>query len=87
VPYGTPGTPDLGERLEPFVTEHDGLLMANHGAVTMGATLDEAQMRMERLEPSATISLAARLLGRMAPWSPDQVASLGAPRAGARERA
>jgi len=59
VPYGTPGTPELGDRVEPYLAEHDALLLANHGAVTMGRTLDQAWIRMESLEHAARI-VAAR---------------------------
>lgn len=76
VPYGTPGTPELGQRIAPFLLEHDALLLANHGAVTMGSTLDEAQIRMESLEHSAKIILTARLLGKVNPLGPEDVARL-----------
>lgn len=76
VPYGTPGTPELGERIEPFLARHDALILANHGAVTMGSSLDEAQIRMESLEHSAKIILTARLLGRVNPLAPGDVARL-----------
>jgi L-fuculose-phosphate aldolase len=65
VPYGTPGTAELGQQLEPFITGYDALLLANHGAVTMGATLMDARIRMESLEHAAKIILTARLLGRV----------------------
>jgi L-fuculose-phosphate aldolase len=76
VPYGTPGTPELGERIEPFIGGHDALILANHGAVTMGSSLDEAQIRMESLEHSAKIIFTARLLGRVNPLSPTDVRRL-----------
>jgi len=67
VPYGTPGTPELGDRVEPYLAEHDGLLLANHGAVTMGTTLDQAWIRMETLEHAARIIMAARAIGEPQP--------------------
>ena len=71
VPYGTPGTPELGDRVMPYLQGHDALLLANHGAVTMGKTLDEAWIRMESLEHCARIILAARLIGRPRPLRRD----------------
>jgi L-fuculose-phosphate aldolase len=62
VPFGKPGTPELGDRVEPYLAEHDALLLANHGAVTMGTTLDQAWIRMETLEHAARIILTARVL-------------------------
>jgi L-fuculose-phosphate aldolase len=82
VPYGTPGTPELGDQVEQFIAEHEALLLANHGAVTVGRTLDAAWIRMESLEHAARIICTAHTLGRVNELTPDQVARL----AGARER-
>ena len=84
VPYGTPGTPELGDRVAPYLDEHDALLLANHGAVTMGRTLDEAWIRMESLEHAARIIMAARALGEPRPLDPAAVQRLEALRALAR---
>jgi L-fuculose-phosphate aldolase len=62
VPYGKAGTPELGDRVVPFLEGHNALLLAKHGAVTMGGTLDEAWIRMETLEHSARIIVAAMSL-------------------------
>jgi L-fuculose-phosphate aldolase len=78
VPYGTPGTPELGDRVEPYIDRHDGLLLANHGAVTVGATLELAWIRMESLEHAARILFAARALGRVTELPSDAVARLEA---------
>ena len=80
VPYGAPGTPELGERVRPFAREHDALLLANHGAVTLGPTVEAACYRMESLEQGARILLVARLLGGARPLTPEEVARLVAPR-------
>ncbi len=76
VPYGTPGTPELGDQLEPYLGGHDAWLLANHGAVTVGATLDVAWIRMESLEHAARIVLTARALGRVTELPSDAVARL-----------
>ena len=78
VPYATPGTPDLGKRVIPYLAGHDALLLANHGAVTMGRTLDEAWIRMESLEHGARIIAAARAIGRPQPLDAPAVARLEA---------
>jgi L-fuculose-phosphate aldolase len=80
VPYGAPGTPELGERVRPFARDHDALLLANHGAVTLGPTVEAACYRMESLEQGARILLVARLLGGARPLSPEEIARLVAPR-------
>ncbi len=76
VPYGTPGTPELADELEPFIQQFDSLILANHGAVTMGRDLDQALIRMESLEHAAKILLTARLLGRVNTLSWNDVARL-----------
>lgn len=65
VPYARPGSRELAERLEPFLADHDAFLLANHGATTVGPTLELAHQRMESLEHAARILLLARLLGRV----------------------
>ncbi len=37
--YGTPGTPELTDAIEPLVQSYDAVLMANHGVVTYGPDL------------------------------------------------
>ncbi len=78
VPFGMPGTPELGDRVEPFLggKQHRALLLANHGAVTMGKTLDEAWIRMESLEHSARIIAAARAVGEPKPLTAQVVERL-----------
>jgi L-fuculose-phosphate aldolase len=85
VPYGTPGTPELGDRLEPYLAGHEAWLLANHGAVTVGATLDAAWIRMESLEHAARIIFAARAFGRVNELSPEAVTRLETQRDRARE--
>jgi len=80
VHYGTPGTPELGDRLEPYLAGHNAWLLANHGAVTVGPTLDAAWIRMESLEHGARIIWAARALGRVNELTSDAVARLEAHR-------
>ena len=66
----------MAERIAPFVQRHDAWILANHGAVSVGASLDEAQIRMETLEPGAKIVFTARLLGRVNPLATDEVQRL-----------
>jgi L-fuculose-phosphate aldolase len=81
VPYGMPGTPEMGDRVEPFLADHEAMLLANHGAVTLGRTLDEAWIRMETLGHTARIHFGARVLGRVTALDPGAVARLKALRA------
>jgi L-fuculose-phosphate aldolase len=62
--YGTPSTAELPEAVRKYIKAHDGMLLANHGAVTCGNSVFNAHFKMETIEHFATISLVARLLGR-----------------------
>jgi L-fuculose-phosphate aldolase len=59
VRYATPGTPELSDAIEPYVHGYDALLLANHGAVACGPDIATAFFRMEAIEHSAKITLAA----------------------------
>lgn len=74
--YGTPGTPELTDALEPLVPDHDAILMANHGVVTFGASLENAFMKMETVEHFAKISLVTHLLGHEQPLGEREVEKL-----------
>ena len=37
--YGTPSTRELADTVAPYVKAHDGMLLANHGALALGADL------------------------------------------------
>ena len=62
-PYGTQSTYEVPDAIAPYLQEHDVLLLANHGALTVGADAITAYYRMETLELFAKISLTAHLLG------------------------
>jgi len=62
--YGTPSTAELPEAVRKYIKAHDGMLLANHGAVTCGPSVLAAYYKMETIEHFAHISLVARLLGR-----------------------
>ncbi|WP_455013715.1 class II aldolase/adducin family protein [Hominenteromicrobium sp.] len=62
-PYGTPSTYEVPDAIAPYLQEHDVLLLANHGALTVGCDALTAYYRMETLELYAKISLTAHLLG------------------------
>jgi L-fuculose-phosphate aldolase len=61
--YATPSTRALPEAVSQFIKAHDGMLLANHGALTVGADLFSAYFKMETIEHFAHISFIARMLG------------------------
>jgi L-fuculose-phosphate aldolase len=74
--YATPGTVDLCDSIEPFMEDHDAVLMANHGVVTCGDDLLSAYMNMETVEHYAKISLVAHQLGTKRSLTDEQVQGL-----------
>jgi len=62
--YATPSTRELPEAVRKYIKAHDGMLLANHGALTVGTDVYSAYYKMETIEHFAKISLVARLLGR-----------------------
>ena len=62
--YATPSTAELPEAVRKYIKAHDGMLLANHGALTVGPDLFAAYYKMETIEHFAKISLVARMLGR-----------------------
>ena len=62
--YGTPSTQELADEVDRHIAVHDGLLLANHGALTVADGLLRAYYKMETIEHFARISVVARLLGR-----------------------
>jgi L-fuculose-phosphate aldolase len=74
--YGTPSTRELADAVTPYLKAHDGLLLANHGALALGRDLFSAYYKMETIEHFARISLVARLLGRERLLSREEVERL-----------
>ncbi len=74
--YATPSTKELPEAVRKYVKTHDGMLLANHGALTLGADVFAAYYKMETIEHFAKISLVARLLGGERLLSRDEVTRL-----------
>jgi len=75
-PFAMPGTPALAQSMEQFIPDHNAVLLANHGAVTYGETLQQAFWRMETLEHVAKITLVTRVLGQQNPLAEGDVRRL-----------
>jgi L-fuculose-phosphate aldolase len=74
--YATPSTKALPAAVRKYIKAHDGMLLANHGALTVGADLYGAYYKMETIEHFAKISLVARLLGQENLLSREEVTRL-----------
>ena len=62
-PYGTPSTSEVPDAIEPYLEEHDVMLLENHGALAVGSDVITAFYRMESLELWAKITINAVILG------------------------
>lgn len=75
-PYATPSTEEVPDSIAPFLTEHDGILLANHGALTVGENLISAFYHMESLEQYAKISMNIKFLGGAEDLPQDRIEKL-----------
>ncbi|MCI8423011.1 MAG: class II aldolase/adducin family protein [Lawsonibacter sp.] len=80
-PYATPGTQEVPDAVAPFCNSHNGILLANHGALTWDEEPMQAYLRMESLEHWATVTLYTRLLGQANPIPAEKLSALRAVRA------
>jgi L-fuculose-phosphate aldolase len=64
IPYGTPSTHELADNVADAICGAQALLLANHGALTVGDDVYRAWERMETLEQVARVALLTRIIGR-----------------------
>lgn len=79
VPYGRPSTPELAEKLAPFVRHHNVFLLQNHGSVAVAASVREAYHRLQVAEAYAKTIWAAEALGGAQPLTEAQITALPLP--------
>ena len=76
--FAMPSTDQVPRSIEPFLADHNAVLLANHGAVAWGEDLWSAFDRLETVEHTAKILLNARLLGGGVPLTAAETAELKA---------
>ena len=75
LPYFPPGDPNLAEAVGKVAAKHNAVLLANHGPIVAGTSLEAAVNAMEELEETAKLHLL--LHQRKTKYlTPDQVAAL-----------
>jgi L-fuculose-phosphate aldolase len=74
--YATPGTDEVPASIREAIQDYDAILLAHHGSLTVGSTLWEAYLRLEKVEHTAQITLAAQQLGRVRTLTPEAVRKL-----------
>lgn len=61
-PYATPSSTENRDAIAGLIAQHDAIILAHHGSLTVGRNLDEAFTRLEILEHTAkTIALASQI--------------------------
>jgi L-fuculose-phosphate aldolase len=66
-PYAAPGTQDLALSISDPIKTHNAVLLSNHGSLTVGKTLEEALIALERMELAAQLYYLAHNLGEVIP--------------------
>ncbi len=74
--YATPGTAEVPVSIRQAICDYDAIILAHHGSLTVGSTLWEAYLRLEKVEHTAEITLAAQQLGQVQTLSPEAVEKL-----------
>lgn len=75
-PYATFGTPELAAHVREALTDRQAALMANHGSVAIGGSLEKAVENALLLEWLATLHHRASALGRPRVLTDDQQADV-----------
>jgi L-fuculose-phosphate aldolase len=80
-PYAPPGSTDLADAAVATLRRQPGsraCLLANHGPLTIGATLDDAYLVAQQVEWVAQVSLVARSVGHVHVIDPEHQDAIGA---------
>lgn len=75
-PYARPGTPQMGEVLRPFLPRCRLLILARHGAVCWGESIEETLDGIERLEQICQILTLAENMGGATPLPAGEIQAL-----------
>jgi ribulose-5-phosphate 4-epimerase/fuculose-1-phosphate aldolase len=75
VPYFAPGDMDLAKAVREMASRHHAVLLANHGPVVAGTSLEDAVYATEELEETAKLYLLLRDM-RTRPLTAEQIADL-----------
>jgi|FLYN01.1.fsa_nt_gi L-fuculose-phosphate aldolase len=76
-PYATPASPENRDAISQLIREHDAILLAYHGSLTVAEDVWKAYLRLESLEHTAKILyMVEQLGGAKQPLAPDQVEKL-----------
>ena len=74
--YATPASAEGATVIRDLIREHDALILQRHGSVTVGGSVWEAYLKLEKLENAAEVTYKLLTLGRELPFPPGAVDKL-----------
>src|SRR5437764_5277946 len=74
--YETPGNQKFAETIVPYVKDCNTIILANHGTVTFGPTLEQAYWNSEIIDAYCKILILSRQLGRVNYFTEQQTREL-----------
>jgi len=74
--YATPGTTDMAASIRGPISQSNAILLSHHGSLTVGRSLEEALIALERMEHTAHSYFVARSFGKIVPIPADEMERL-----------
>lgn len=74
--FATPGTREVGDQAVKALGDRGGCLLANHGVLAVGGSLEQAHLRAVYIEDAAKICSIALSNGPIVTMSEEQIASM-----------
>jgi L-fuculose-phosphate aldolase len=74
--YSTPAGPENRDAIRLLIGQHDAIMLAHHGSLTVGGDVWQAYLKLEMLEHTALILHRTAQLGPITTLAPEQVAKL-----------
>jgi L-fuculose-phosphate aldolase len=74
--YATPASPEGATVIRDLIRDHDAVVLQRHGSVTVGKTVFDAYLKLEKLENAAEVTYKLAALGRELPFPPGAVDKL-----------
>jgi L-fuculose-phosphate aldolase len=74
--YATPGTQGLADSIHELILSHNCLLLSHHGSLTVGYSLEDALIAVERMEHAAYTLWISQAFGAPIPLLPSELETL-----------
>jgi L-fuculose-phosphate aldolase len=76
LPYAFPASAESAALITEPIKRYDALMLERHGSVTVGLTVTEAYLKLEKVEHTAQITLTLLQIGKEKPFPPAEVSRL-----------